>query len=262
MFIASQILTPYAEAGILAGDTVSAESSGPIVPFEPRDTMRARTDSADEANPVRTLALTRGTQKLEVQVKYRLTCLDTLTIKKSQKSYADSSKLWGVIVTEPLLKTLTFRQQAIVLAHEMAQLATGAVDANDRSNFFSTDRPSLLGGLVLVVTNVETKYVQPNADRMKEADTVALWLLAQLGISPQEYLDEVKRLDAESSGLSGAAYSTTRGLSKNRLANIENWLTTWKADGSLPMPKSYSEAVMQQFKSQALETGLISGVKA
>ena len=105
VFVATPVLTPYAEAGVLAGDIVSAKSSGLVVPFEPRDTWRARTYAALEANPVKTLSLTRGTEKLEVQVKYRLTCLDALTIKKSRNSYADSSKAWGVIVTEPLIKT-------------------------------------------------------------------------------------------------------------------------------------------------------------
>lgn len=259
VFIATPVLTPYAEAGILAGDTVSAESSGLDAPLEPRDTWRARTFAALEANPVRTLSLTRGTEKLEVQVKHRLTCLATLTIKKSRNSYADSSKAWGVIVTEPLVKTLTYRQQAIVFAHEMAQLATGGVDANDGTG-------ALIGGLILgrlsaFATNTETGYWQPKPDQMQEADTVALWLLAQLSISPQEYLDEMIRLDTESSSLSGAAYSTTRGLSGMRKTTIENWVNAWKADGSLPMPKSYNETMMQQFKSHTVETGLIKGIK-
>ncbi len=120
----------------------------------------------------------------------------------------------------------------------------------------------LFGNLAAAASNAETRYGQPKPDLMEEADKVALWLLAQLSVSPQEYLDEIARLDSESSGLAGAAYSTTRGLSRMRRVTIERWIDSWKVDGLLPMPQTYSEAVMQQFKSQAIETGLIAGVKA
>lgn len=260
VFVATQVLTPHAQAGILAGDVVSAESSGPIVPFEPRDTLRARTLAAYEANPVRVFGLTRGSAKLEVEVNFRLTCIADLIVKKSQRMYADSSKVWGVIITEPLIKTLSYRQQAVVFAHEMAQLATGGINANDGTRALVGSL--LFGGLSAIGSNPETRYHQPSPGEMQEADAVALWLLAPLSISPEEYLNEIALLNTEPSGVFTPTYANTRSMSEQRRTTLESWVKTWKEDGSLPMPKSYSEATMQQFKTQALRTGLVSGVTA
>lgn len=261
--IADAALAPYVQEGLKAGDAFPAGIDFHPVPVEPQNTYRERRFAAIAANPDQVYSVRRGDQTLRIPLKNRLTCSGALMIRKSNYRYANSESGVGtmssgglVIITYPLLKSLSYREQAMVIAHEIAETATGS----NRNTVLTA-----IGGVNIFVGAGHTeigRLRQGQPELMAISDLVALWLLSQIEIPPEDYLALVTKLDAEKAGLGAPVYATTRPLAQERKDAIANAIAQWQKDKSLPVPKGYTPEAMAELRSWAASTGLVDGIKA
>jgi hypothetical protein len=253
-------ITPYGEAGFKLGDIVSSESLQPRVPYEPKDTYGARRKEYYAGKPVETYTVRRGDQTLQLTVANTLSCSGGVMVLDSKGRFADSAQGWGIMVSYPLLSTLTAKEQAIVIAHELGEQISGANSFNGSTG--SVVGAVLFGNLSRIGTNGDTRFRRPKPDDMLQADLVALWLLSLIGVSPAEYLDLLTRLDAEKSAFSDTDYATTRPLQIDRIKFLKEMIEQKESGQALPLPTAFTAESVEQLRAAADKSGLLPKIAA
>jgi hypothetical protein len=253
-------LTPFAQAGFKVGDIAFDTSLKTMAPFAPRETYGERVVAFFAENPNQIYSVRRGDQVLKLTVANTLSCSGGLSVIDSTARYADSSQLRGIMVTHPLLTSLTLKEQAILIAHELGEQISGANLVNGSTG--AALGVALLGNLGRIGSHGETGYRRPKPDDMAQADLVAMWLLSLIAVSPAEYLDLLIRLDAEKSALSTTDYATTRPLSLERIAFIKDAIARLDTEKSLPLPIVFKPESVEQLRAAADKSGLLPKIAA
>ncbi len=264
--VGQPVMSPFADAGFKLGDVLPANTRPTRVPVEPGDTYREREWAAFEQDPEMTFTVRRGEETKQVKVRYRMDCGGALFVRKNRYRFAQSSsglatRAGGgiIVLTYPLVKSLSLRQQAVVMAHEIGQTATGA---NLRPSAATSAATAALGTLFFGANASNGDDLRkPEPEKLVDADHVAMWLMSLVGVYPDEYVAILTKLESENDGFMIPEYKTTRPLSWDRKAALSSAVAMWQKEKMLPVPRGYTEQNLAELRAWAASTGLVDQIK-
>lgn len=257
VFLVDQPLTPYGVAGIRAGDIVDAALNRPRPGDAPGDAAdkggqdsapaprpadkqpagsvleRARalnkmlSEQAERIysrNPIRNMTVLRNGVATPVAVRMVRTCRIHLIPVDSKYSYADSDNN-QVIMTKPLLQSLSHAELVAVIAHEAAHVALDL--SKDRVSGRLTAK-LFFGKLAGIGENVETETSAPKDAELIQADRLAMRMATGLGVEPAAYVATLRKLVASGETLGRPDYERTRPMNPARLEALEKNVQLWE----------------------------------
>lgn len=228
VFVAAQVDTPFAAAGVQRGDRLAPAADAPATAEGPMPMAELRAYALADvrkvsaqlaAQPERRYTLWRGDQSRQIEVRAVPVCGMLFVPVDSRHSYAGAEGN-AVYVTLPLLAALSPSDLRMVLAHEAAHVVLGSAPT-------AMAGPSVLSGTGGVVgalssmrdhlrRNLETGAEWPGDSALIAADRLALQLLRPHGIAAKDYLALWRRLTEVDVPLGTPAYGRTRPLTDAR----------------------------------------------
>jgi Peptidase family M48 len=249
---------PWGYAGLKANEKFKFENRAEISnltdPYmlmlqrkENDNTVVNAKDKALQNSPFNSFSMIRNGEKLLLNLRMSSVCKYGLDIIDSKYQYADSNDTL-IIVTVPLLESLSKEELVVVLSHEIAHVALKLSKSRGRNKALAQ---FFIGSLSQINENQESGLSEPKVDDLIKADHLAMQLASGYGVDVSSYVGIIRKLVDRQDTFNAPTYRRTRGLSPTREQALRASVDLWQKSKNYQLVAGIDAGMQQEVRNRA-----------